>query len=161
MKFQAGHLDDLDHRSKYMWDVLLRWWCASSVYPGVLCLCVGLVTLVCPEDLYPRVCPLMSSQKDSTVSSGISAVSLWCPGVWGVASRWLVWVILGVCIFLNACGCVVQSRAFCVFFLFSSYFANFCVPFYVDLFEFVFQCIRDYSVLFGTLIYDSEPCRSG
>ena len=37
----------------------------------------------------------------------------------------------------------------------------FCVPLFVDLFEFAFQCIRDSGVVFGTLMYDSEPCRSG
>ena len=38
----------------------------------MFCLFVGLITLVCPEDFYPLVCPLMSSQ-DFTVCSGISA----------------------------------------------------------------------------------------
>ena len=80
--------------------------------------------------------------------------------VW--ASRWLVWVILAVCISLNACGCVVQSRAFCGFSLFSvRTLPIFCVPLFVDLFECAFEGIRDSGVLFGTLMYDSDPCRSG
>ena len=47
------------------------------------------------------------------------------------------------------------------FFMFSSYFADFCVPLFVEFFECAFQCTRDSGVLFGKLIYDSEPCRSG
>ena len=43
-------------------------------------------------------------------------------------------VILAVCISLNAGECFVQSGA-CddLFFVFSSYFADFCVPLFVDL----------------------------
>ena len=49
-------------------------------------------------------------------------------------------VILAVCISLNDCGCFVQSRA-ChdLFVVFSSYFANFCVPLFVGLLRLYFN----------------------
>ena len=55
---------------------------------------------------------------------------------------------------------VLSSLVHAMFFMFSSYFADFCVPLFVELFACAFQCMRDSGVLFGTLIYDSEPCRS-
>ena len=71
-------------------------------------------------------------------------------------------VILAVCISLNAGECFVQSGV-CddLFLVFSSYFANFCVPLFVDLLSLHFKASITTIVLFGTLVENSEPCRSG